>query len=67
MPLAPRPPHALPPPGPASRPTSYALLSTRQVGGDGPFNQPLSFDTSSVTNMQAMLWVRSARTLGPQS
>ena len=38
--------------------------STRQASA---FNQPLSFDTSSVTTMHAMFYVRSARALGPQA
>eukprot|EP00964_Phaeocystis_antarctica_P113311 scaffold77359_cov53-Phaeocystis_antarctica.AAC.1 len=29
------------------------------------FNQPLSFETSSVTDMTTMFWVRSARALAP--
>ena len=36
-------------------------LSTRQSARK--FNQPLSFDTSKVTNMYRMFWVRSARDL----
>eukprot|EP00964_Phaeocystis_antarctica_P076119 scaffold47039_cov54-Phaeocystis_antarctica.AAC.4 len=63
MPLAP-PPHT---PSCASRlaprPASHALLSTRQTAY--AFNQPLSFDTSSVTNMRYMFYVRSARALPP--
>ena len=63
----PHPPDCLP----ACRPSSYASpLSTRQQARE--FNQPLSLgtssahkhrrlDTSSVTNMRAMLSVRSAR------
>jgi len=39
--------------------------STRQ--GASAFNQPLSFDTSSVTTMYRMFKVRSARALGPQA
>ena len=39
------------------------LLSTRQRAS--AFNQPLSFDTSSVTNMDYMFHVRSARALPP--
>ena len=31
------------------------------------FNQPLSYDTSSVTTMSYMFYVRSARALGPQA
>ena len=31
------------------------------------FNQPLSFDTSSVTDMTSMFWVRSARASPPMS
>ena len=41
------------------------LLSTRQ--NVQAFNQPLSFDTSSVTTMRYMFQVRSARALGPQA
>ena len=57
------PPHPTPtlrPPAtrPAPRPASYPLLSTRQ--GASAFNQPLSFDTSSVTDMQGMFEVRSS-------
>ena len=40
-------------------PASYALLATRQKAS--AFNQPLSFNTSSVTTMHAMFLVRSAR------
>jgi len=63
------PPPCTPGP-PASRlaplpPASHALPSTRQ--GASAFNQPLSFDTSSVTNMYQMFNVRSARALGPQA
>ena len=51
-------------------PASHARLSTRQ-GAFGPpfqaFNQPLSFDTSKVTNMGYMFHVRSARALDPHS
>jgi hypothetical protein len=55
---------------PASRlaplpPASHALPSTRQRAS--AFNQPLSFDTSSVTDMRSMFGVRSARALGPQA
>jgi hypothetical protein len=38
--------------------------STRQ--GASAFNQPLSFDTSSVTRMTYMFFVRSARALRPR-
>ena len=38
-------------------------LSTRQ--GAAAFNQPLSFDTSSVIDMNGMFAVRSARALPP--
>eukprot|EP00964_Phaeocystis_antarctica_P143390 scaffold108938_cov51-Phaeocystis_antarctica.AAC.1 len=48
---------------PVPRPASYALLSTRQSAA--AFNQPLSFDTSKVTNMGHMFYVRSARALPP--
>ena len=48
-------------PWPTPRPASYALLSTRQ--GATAFNQPLSFDTSSVTDMSYMFYVRSAHAL----
>ena len=44
-------------------PVSHARLSTRQ--GATVFNQPLSFDTSKVTNMHDMFSVRSARALAP--
>jgi len=51
---------------PAPRPASHVPLpSTRQ--GAHLFNQPLSFDTSKVTTMQAMFYVRSARALPPNS
>jgi hypothetical protein len=63
MPLAPPPPHAPPPPGAHLAPASHALLSTRQTAS--AFNQPLSFDTSKVTDMYAMFHVRSARALAP--
>ena len=43
---------------------SHAALSTRQNAH--AFNQPLSFDTSSVTNMLDMFDVRSARALAPK-
>ena len=47
----------------APLPASHALLSTRQSAK--AFNQPLSFDTSKVTNMSFMFYVRSARALAP--
>ena len=47
----------------ASRPTVYALRSTRQR--QSAFNQPLSFDTSSVTAMDAMFQVRTVRAVHP--
>ena len=65
MPFAPPPPHALPPPGPHLAPHRTPLPSTRQ--GAVAFNQPLSLDTSKVTNMQFMFTVRSARALAPNS
>jgi hypothetical protein len=40
-------------------------LSTRQHAH--AFNQPLSFDTSMVTNMERMFQVRSARALTPDN
>jgi len=40
-------------------PASHALPSTRQNAY--AFNQPLSFDTSSVTDMYGMFYVRSPR------
>ena len=62
-------PNALTPSGPYLLPASHARLSTRQGAYD--FNQPLSadmfnadisnWDTSGVTNTQAMFYVRSAR------
>ena len=45
-------------PRPASCSASYPLLSTRQ--GAFAFNQPLSFDTSSVTDMSYMFYYASA-------
>ena len=44
-------------------PASHARLSTWQRAS--AFNQPLSFDTSKVTNMGYMFYVRSARALAP--
>ena len=52
----------------APRPASHVhvpLPSTRQ--GASAFNQPLSLDTSSVTDMGYMFQVRSARALTPNS
>ena len=46
---------------PTPRPASHALLSTRQYAS--AFNQPLSFDTSKVTDMEDMFEVCSARAL----
>ena len=48
-----------PRPRPTPRCASYALLSTRQKAK--AFNQPLSFDTSSVKAMSNMFKVRFAR------
>ena len=48
----------------APLPTSHARLSIRQYAK--AFNQPLSFDTSKVTDMNRMFEVRSARALAPQ-
>ena len=45
-------------------PASHARLSNRQ--GASAFNQPLSFDTSKLTNMNSMFAVRSARALPPK-
>ena len=59
--LAPPPPHTLPPPGPHLATDRMPLLSTRQY--TRAFNQPLSFDTSNVTDMSYMFYVRSARAL----
>ena len=69
------PPCALlapPPPKPSRRPaphvaplSSHASLSTRQLAS--AFNQPLSFDISSVTTMGYMFYVRSARALPANS
>ena len=64
MPLALPPPHALPPPGPHLAPHRTPLLSTRQNAH--AFNQPLSLDTSNVTDMRWMFQVRSARALAPK-
>ena len=44
-------------------PASYALLSARQQATPTAFNQPLNFNTSSVTDMKNMFAVRSARAL----
>ena len=57
-------PHGLPPPGPHLAPHRTPLLSTRQ--GASAFNQPLSWDTSKVTDMYGMFEVRSARALAPK-
>jgi len=65
MPLAPPPPHALPPPGPHLAPRRMPLPSTRQDAR--AFNQPLSWDTSKVTNIGGMFYVRPARALAPNS
>ena len=51
-------PHALPSPGPPAALSSMPSLRTRQRVT--AFNQPLSFDTSSVTTMEYMFYVRSA-------
>ena len=48
---------------PTPRARSHARLSTRQEAK--AFNQPLSFDTSKVTDMGGMFNVRSARALPP--
>ena len=57
-------PQALPPPGShLSSPASHALPPTRQRAT--AFNQPLSFDTSSVTTMNRMFYVRSAHAPKP--
>jgi len=64
MPLAPPPPHALLPPGPHLAPHRMPLPSTRQEARK--FNQPLSLDTSKVTDMLGMFHVRSARALAPK-
>jgi len=61
MPFAPPPPHALPPPGPHLAPHRMPLPSTRQVAR--AFNQPVSLDTSKVTTIGGMFYVRSARAL----
>jgi len=58
----PRPPASRRAPRPASH---VPLPSTRQHAS--AFNQPLSFDTSKVTTMQIMFYVRSARALAPNS
>eukprot|EP00964_Phaeocystis_antarctica_P090486 scaffold57887_cov63-Phaeocystis_antarctica.AAC.1 len=48
---------------PAPRIALYAILSARQSAS--AFNQPLSFDTSRVTNMRVMFLVHFARALSP--
>ena len=55
---APRPPASR---GPHLAPHRTPLLSTRQNAH--AFNQPLSLDTSKVTDMTYMFFVRSARAL----
>ena len=57
---APRPPASQRTPRPALR----ALPSTRQIAK--AFNQPLSWDTSSVTDMNSMFSVRPTRALTPK-
>ena len=52
-------------PGRIPLPALHARLSTRQFAS--VFNQPLSFDTSKVTNMGNMFYVCSARALGPMA
>ena len=54
---------ALPPQNLPSPTVPYALLPTRQHATT--FNQPLSFDTSKVSDMHAMFEVPSARALRP--
>ena len=66
IPLAPPPPTPSRLPSRTSRPASHVPLpSTRQ--GLSQFNQPLSLDTSKVTDMGWMFLVRSARALAPNS
>ena len=52
-------------PHPAPRPAPHALLSSWQAAPK--FNQPLSFDTSSVKDMSYMFYVRSAHALAPSA
>ena len=54
------PSHALPPPGPHLAPNIACLPFCSAVHAS-VFNQPLSFNTSSVTTMQGMFVVRFAR------
>ena len=64
MPIASLPPHALTRlPGRTSSRATCPLFHSTQ--GAAVFNQPLSFDTSKVTNMHRMLFVRSARAPAP--
>ena len=61
MPLVPLPPEVLPPhlgPNPIRPP-----FESRQAAS--AFNQPLSFETSSLEDLGFMFVVRSTRTLGP--
>ena len=51
----------------APLPPRIACPPSDSAQGATAFNQPLSFDTSSVTTMYAMFAVRSARALGPQA
>eukprot|EP00964_Phaeocystis_antarctica_P139066 scaffold103768_cov51-Phaeocystis_antarctica.AAC.4 len=50
-------PTALSPPGPRLTPHRMTSLAARQ--GASAFNQPLGFDTSSVTDMSGMFYVRA--------
>ena len=61
--LAPPPPRTLILPVPACRPCSHAFPFRLGTQGALAFDQPLSFDTSSVTSMAYMFRVRSARAL----
>ena len=59
------PPTSPPHPARTLCPGSYALRSTRQRAK--AFNQPLNFNTASVTNTDAMFRVHSAHALRPDS
>ena len=56
-------PTALSPPGPYLALFRMPSLASRQ--GAREFNQPLSFNVSSVTDMVQMFYVRSSRALQP--
>ena len=64
MPHPPPPPYALPPP--AARTSPGIACPPFGWQSASKFNQPLSFDTSKVTDMHKMFHVRPARALPPK-